>query len=135
MSYSWLVKIGTRITPWAIRTGLPIKGLIRKTIFKQFVGGETLEETATVAKKLGEFGVQVILDYGVEGGEHSDEAFDHATDEFIRVVNYAGTQANIPYMSVKITGIARFGLLRNSIILSKVNAGSLMKDLQKLSNL
>ncbi|HYV53974.1 MAG TPA: proline dehydrogenase, partial [Chitinophagaceae bacterium] len=131
MSYSWLVKIGTRITPWAIRAGLPIKGLIRKTIFKQFVGGETLEETAAVAKKLGEFGVQVILDYGVEGGEHSDEAFDHATDEFIRVVNYAGTQANIPYMSVKITGIARFGLLEKLDHSVEVNAGSLMKRFSK----
>src|ERR1044072_5971804 len=65
MSYAWLVKIGTRITPWAIRSGLPIKGVIRKTIFKQFVGGETLDETANIARKLGGFGVQVILDYGV----------------------------------------------------------------------
>jgi len=131
MSFSWLVKAGTRITPWAIRTGLPIKELIRKTIFKQFVGGETLEETTGVAKRLGEFGVQVILDYGVEGGEHSEEAFDHATDEFIRVINYAGTQANIPYMSVKITGIARFGLLEKLDHSVELNAGSLMKRFSK----
>jgi proline dehydrogenase len=131
MSYSWLVKIGTRITPWAIRSGLPIKGLIRKTIFKQFVGGETLEETATVAKKLGEFGVQVILDYGVEGGEHSEGAFNNATDEFIRVIKYAGTQPNIPYMSVKVTGIARFGLLEKLDHSVEVNAGSLMKRFSK----
>ena len=130
MSYSALVKIGTRITPWAIRSGLPIKRLIRNTIFKQFVGGETLEETASVAKKLGRFGVQVILDYGVEGGEHSD-AFDHATDEFIRVINYAGTQANIPYMSVKVTGIARFGLLEKLDHSVERNAGSLMKRFSK----
>jgi proline dehydrogenase len=126
MSYSWLVKIGTRITPWAIRAGFPIKGLIRNTIFKQFVGGETLEQTANVAKRLGEFGVEVILDYGVEGGEHSEGAFEHATDEFIRVINYAGTQPNIPYMSVKITGIARFGLLEKLDHSVELNPGSLM---------
>jgi proline dehydrogenase len=131
MSYSWLVKIGTRITPWAIRAGLPIKGLIRNTIFKQFVGGETLEETANVAKRLGEFGVQIILDYGVEGGEHSEEAFEHATDEFIRVINYAGTQANIPYMSVKVTGIARFALLEKLDHSVELNPGSLMKRFSK----
>jgi len=131
MSYSWLVKIGTRITPWAIRAGLPIKGLIRNTIFKQFVGGETLEQTANVAKRLGEFGVEVILDYGVEGGEHSEGAFEHATDEFIRVINYAGTQANIPYMSVKITGIARFGLLEKLDHSVELNPGSLMKRFSK----
>ncbi len=130
MSYQWLVKLGTRITPWAIRIGLPVKGLIRKTIFKQFVGGETLEETASVARKLGEYGVQVILDYGVEGG-HREEAFDQATEEFIRVINYAGTQPNIPYMSVKVTGIARFGLLEELDHSAEQNAGSLMKRFSK----
>ncbi len=130
MSYQWLVKLGTQITPWAIRAGLPVKGLIHKTIFKQFVGGETLEETAGVAKKLGGYNVQVILDYGVEGG-HSEEAFDHATDEFIRVINYAGTQPNIPFMSVKVTGIARFGLLERLDHSVEQNAGSLMKRFSK----
>jgi len=130
MSYQWLVKLGTRVTPWAIRVGLPIKGVIRKTIFKQFVGGETLQETAAVAKKLGEYRVQVILDYGVEGGQ-GEEAFDHATEEFIRVINYAATQPNIPYMSVKVTGIARLGLLEKLDHSVELNAGSLMKRFSK----
>lgn len=105
-----LVKLGTRFTPWAIKAGLPIKGLIRNTIFKQFVGGETLDETARVANKLEQFGVKVILDYGVEGKEGEDN-FDHATEEFIRVINFAATQHNIPFMSIKVTGFARFALL------------------------
>lgn len=110
MSYQGLVNLGVRLTPWAIRSGLPIKGLIRKTIFKQFVGGETLEETAAVATKLQQFGVQVILDYGVEGKE-GEENFDHACEEFIRVIRYAAGKPSVPYMSVKVTGIARFSLL------------------------
>ncbi|HMG69074.1 MAG TPA: proline dehydrogenase family protein [Chitinophagaceae bacterium] len=130
MRYAWLVRLGVRITPWAIRSGLPVKGLIRNTIFKQFVGGETLEQTAPVAKKLGEYAVQIILDYGVEGG-HSETAFDHATDEFIRVINYAGTQPNIPFMSVKVTGIARFELLQKLDQSVEENAGSLMKRFAK----
>jgi len=131
MSYQWLVKSGIRITPWTIRMGLPVSGLIRRTIFKQFVGGETLEETAPVAQKMGEYGVQIILDYGVEGGGSGEEAFDHATDEFIRVIDYAGTQSNIPYMSVKVTGIARFGLLEKLDHSVEQNAGSLMKRFSK----
>jgi proline dehydrogenase len=105
-----LVKLGTKITPLAIRLGLPIKGIIRKTIFKQFVGGETLDDTALVADNLAKYGVQVILDYGVEGKE-GEANFDHATDEFIRVIKYASSQPNIPLMSIKVTGFARFSLL------------------------
>ena len=111
MSHSWLVNMGVKVTPWAIKTGLPINGLIRNTIFSQFVGGETLEETTVVAKNLGKYNVQVILDYGVEGKE-SEESYDHATDEFIKVINYAASQEKIPFISVKVTGIARFGLLQ-----------------------
>jgi proline dehydrogenase len=111
MGFPWFVQVGTRLTPFIMKTGLPVHGLIRKTIFKQFVGGETLEQTADVGNTLGKYGVQVILDYGVEGKE-GEESFDHATDEFIRVINYAATQNNIPFISVKITGLARFGLLQ-----------------------
>jgi proline dehydrogenase len=111
MSHPLLVNWGIRLTNWAINIRLPINGIIRHTIFEQFVGGETLEETAEVAGKLGHYGVRVILDYGVEGGESSEPAFDHACDEFIRVINYAATQSNIPFISIKVTGISRFGLL------------------------
>lgn len=126
MGKPWLVKMGTRLTPWAIKAGLPVKGLIRNTIFAQFVGGETLEETAKVAKTLGEYNVKVILDYGVEGKE-GEENFDHACEEFIRVINYAATQPNIPFMSVKVTGFARFALLEKLDTLMHAAEGTLMK--------
>lgn len=106
-----LVSLGTRLTPWAIRMKLPVRGMIRNTIFDQFVGGETLQETAGVVAHLGEYQVQVILDYGVEGGDDGEAGFDHAAEEFIRVIEYAARQPNIPFMSVKVTGIARFALL------------------------
>lgn len=111
MGLPWFVQLGTRLTPFIMKTGLPVHGIIRKTIFKQFVGGETLEETATVGETLGRYGVQVILDYGVEGKEGED-SFDHATEEFIKVINYAATRTNIPFISIKVTGLARFGLLQ-----------------------
>ncbi len=131
MGKPWLVKIGTRLTPWSIRTGLPVKGIIRNTIFSQFVGGETLEETAVVGKKLGEYNVQVILDYGVEGGDDGEEGFNLATDEFIRVINYAATQPNIPFMSIKVTGFARFALLEKLDAMMHAAKGTLMKRFLK----
>ncbi|MDQ2718798.1 MAG: proline dehydrogenase family protein [Bacteroidota bacterium] len=111
MGKEWLVKAGLWLTPLTLKLGLPVKSMIRKTIFSQFVGGETLEETSPVAEKLKQFHVQVIFDYGVEGKE-GEENFDHARDEFIKVIQYAATQTNIPFMSVKLTGLARFDLLQ-----------------------
>ena len=135
MGKEWLVKLGLWITPWALKVGLPVKGIIRSTIFSQFVGGETLEETSAVAEKLGKFNVQVILDYGVEGKQGEDN-YDKARDIFIKVIEYAATQPNIPFMSVKMTGFARFGLLQkldeasnyNDIVQGKVGINALNEN-------
>jgi len=127
MNKNWLVNLALKITPVAIRWHIPFtKSLIRSTIFKQFVGGETLDQTAKVADKLEKYNVQVILDYGVEGKEGEDN-FEHARDEFKRVIDYASTQPNIPFMSVKVTGFARFSLLEKLDKAMSVAEGTLMK--------
>jgi proline dehydrogenase len=126
MGKPWIVKLGTRLAPWSVKAGLPVKGIIRKTIFAQFVGGETLEQTTVVAKMLGDHHVKVILDYAVEGKE-GEENFEHTCNEFIRVINYAATQPNIPFMSVKVTGFARFALLEKLDAMMHAGEGTLMK--------
>lgn len=122
MGIEWLVKLGLWLTPLALKIGLPVKGIIRNTIFKQFVGGESLHETSEVAEKLGHYDVKVILDYGVEG-KAGEENFDRAALEFINVIQYAATQPNIPFMSVKLTGFSRFELLQ------KIDAASVYEDI------
>ncbi|MFZ9661466.1 MAG: proline dehydrogenase family protein [Chitinophagaceae bacterium] len=126
MKYPYLVKIGTAITPWAMKMGLPIKSLIRNTIFKQFVGGESLEETRPVVELLNKYNVKVILDYAVEGGDASDENYDHACDQFLHVLDYASTQENIPFISIKVTGIANIGLLEKLDRSLELSTGTLI---------
>ena len=62
-----IVKIGKILTPLALRMRLPIKGLIKSTIFKQFCGGETINECDPAISSLHDFGIGTILDYSVEG--------------------------------------------------------------------
>lgn len=127
MGRRFLVQWGIRFTSWALKYRLPVEWLIRHTIFEQFVGGKTLEETAPVVKKLGSYHVRVILDYGVEGGENDEAAFDHSMQQFIEVIQYASTQPNIPFMSIKVTGFARRGLLEKLDSSVSGLRGTLMK--------
>jgi proline dehydrogenase len=110
MSSPTLTQTGMALTKWAINWNLPVKGIIKSTIFNQFCGGETMEEAAHTAELLGKYNVGVILDYGVEGKEGEAE-FDNAVPEFIKAIRYAASQKNIPFISVKVTGFARFALL------------------------
>lgn len=114
MGNDFLIKMGVKLLPMLIKYKIPFtKPAIKSTIFRQFVGGETLQETQPVASTLARYGVNIILDYGVEGGHEGETGFDKSTEEFIRVVEYASTQKSIPFISIKLTGIARFSLLES----------------------
>ncbi len=115
MQFGWIVKLGSLVTPLLIKFKFPVKGLIKKTIFSQFVGGEKLSETTPVVKMLQDHDVDVILDYGVEGGEYEDSKYDRETEEFIKVIEFAGKQPNAPFISIKVTGLV------SSILLNKLN--------------
>ncbi|SFE05699.1 L-proline dehydrogenase [Chitinophaga sp. CF118] len=110
MGKPWLVKLGGALTPLAFKLKLPIKGLIRNTIFSQFCGGESLEEAAQTAQALVKYHVGVALDYGVEAME-GEENYDKAVPEFIKAIGYAASKPGIPFIAIKVTGFARFSLL------------------------
>lgn len=107
---SSLIKIGTPITTFALNIGLPIQGMIRSTIYKQFCGGETIEGCAKAIADLGKGNVTTILDYSVEG-EESEESFDACCQEVLASVEYAKKNKLISFSVFKPTGVGRFDLL------------------------
>lgn len=110
MHHPPLVKWGAKLTVLALKLNLPVKGVIRQTVFSQFCAGETLEESKTVVENLGRQRIGSILDYSVEGkGERED--FERTKDELIRIIGMAEKNPNIPYTCLKMTGIAPFKLL------------------------
>ena len=124
MSSPVITQVGSALAQWAIKSQLPVKGIIKKTIFEQFCGGENMGEAAATSAILGQYGVGVILDYSVEGKEGEAE-FDKAVPEFIKAIEYASSQKNIPFISLKVTGFARFALLE------KIHAGATLTDAEK----
>jgi len=111
INVNFLVKIGPPVTNLAMRIGLPIKGLIRATIFKHFCGGETIAECDSTIKNLYEGGVGTILDYSIEG-EDDEKVFDNTRDEIMRTIDRAASEVSaVPITVFKVTGVARFSLL------------------------
>jgi len=110
VSNSSFVNMGKSLTTFAIKTHLPIKGLIKATIFKQFCGGENIGECDRTISELGSLNVGTILDYSVEGKE-SEADFDACTKETIATVAKAKGNRHIPFSVFKVTGLARFELL------------------------
>jgi proline dehydrogenase len=110
VSNPMFVNIGQVLTNFAIKIHFPIKGIIKATIFKQFCGGETIEECDKAIKELGRFNIGTILDYSVEGKE-SEADFDACANETIATIEKAKRDNLIPFCVFKVTGLARFELL------------------------
>lgn len=109
----FLTRIGPPLVTFALKLGLPITGIIRKTIFDIFCGGTSLEGTSQRSDYLYGYGVQTILDYSVEG-EKTDEGFDKTRDEIIRTLHHGAGNDAVAFSAMKVTGIAHFGYLEKN---------------------
>jgi proline dehydrogenase len=119
-----IVKLGGVFTPLALGLHLPIKGIIKNTIYKQFVGGETIAECNETIKELAKYNIGTILDYSVEGKE-SETDFDACMNETIETIYRAKNDPSIPFCVFKVTGLARFALLE------KVSAKQSLNESEK----
>jgi proline dehydrogenase len=103
-------KIATGSVKLALALHLPVKWVIKNTIFSLFCGGETIEDSQRTIANMGKFGLGTILDYSVEG-EKTEEGFEHTKEELLRTVMQAKKNEHIPFCVFKVTGLGAFDLL------------------------
>ncbi|MBI3512236.1 MAG: proline dehydrogenase family protein [Bacteroidetes bacterium] len=118
----FMVKVGSGLTKFALAIHFPIRWMIKPTIFKQFVGGENIDECKRTVDALGQFNVGTILDYSVEGKE-SEKDFDDGAKEIVATIERAKNDTHIPFCVFKVTGLAQFGLLEKVSAGNKLSAG------------
>lgn len=113
-NYKWLLKVGPALARFGLNAGLPIKGLIKDTLFAQFCGGESIEDCAETVEQLNNVGIGAILDYSVEG-QDNEATFDATAAEIIHTIEKASEDADkMPFAVFKVTGIARLYILEKA---------------------
>jgi len=116
-----LVSFGKWSSAMAMKVGLPIKGMVKSTVYDQFVGGETIDECLKTIQDLYKYKVHSILDYSVEGAQNEVD-FDSTMEKTIETIRFAEKYDGIPFAVFKVTGVARFNLL------AKVNSGDVLSE-------
>jgi proline dehydrogenase len=116
--------IATGAARLALAMHLPVKGMIRSTVFEHFCGGETIAESKNTIDKLARFHIGTILDYSVEGAT-TEQGFESTTEEVLRTVERAAGNKDIPFCVFKVTGIGR------SALLEKIQAGQELAAAEK----
>ena len=105
-----IVKIGKVATNFALSLHLPIRKIVKATIFKQFCGGESIEDCRNKMEELATFKVGTILDYSIEG-KTTDEDFEQTVEIIIQTIQEGINNNNIPFAVFKVTGIGSINLL------------------------
>lgn len=106
-----LVAKGEQFMLWALKNKLPVKWIIKSTIFRQFCGGEDFDECLLTIDDLAQARIQTILDYAVEGN-NSEASFEQVKNEILKIIDFARYhKSEVPFIVFKMTGIARFELL------------------------
>jgi len=126
MNQARVVNLGTFFIKLALKLNLPIKNLIRVTIFEQFCGGETINGCDPTIRMLGKSGIGTILDYSVEG-EDKEMSFEATAAEILKTIDKAATSETIPFSVFKITGVG------SSELLEKIQRNEVLSEEEKIS--
>lgn len=115
VNHPFISSIATGLAKLALTLHLPVKGLIRVTVFEHFCGGETIDQSNNTIQTLFQFKVGTILDYSAEG-EHNESGFDKSREEILKTLDKAKGNPAIPFCVFKATGLV------NAEVLEKVQA-------------
>jgi proline dehydrogenase len=105
-----LVKLSKRLTYLTLKLHLPVNWAIKPTLYRHFVGGESIAECESTIALLSKYNVKTILDYSVEGGKDIP-SMDRTLAETYRSVIYAGKNPEIPFSVFKPTAFASMEVL------------------------
>ena len=105
-----LTKIGTGILNFTVHHDFPFAGnIVKATLFEQFCGGETREESLKVVQQMFKRGVGSIFDYSIEGKEE-EAAFDAVCTEIKEIIKFSVGNPAIPFIVFKPTAFGRIGI-------------------------
>ena len=88
---------------------LPIKAMVKATVFRQFCGGETVHECEPQIQRLAQGNVHAILDYSVEGKAQETD-FNRTLDVTLQTLEFAKSHNYVPFGVFKPTGIGSIDL-------------------------
>ncbi|MDL2256484.1 proline dehydrogenase family protein [Parabacteroides sp. OttesenSCG-928-G06] len=106
MKYPWIVKAGKWASNIAIKIHFPLAWIVKPTLYKQFVGGETLTECEKIVKYLEKFNVKSTMDFSAEG-EQTPAGIEATFRETLKSIDNAKGNPNIAYAVFKPSTITR----------------------------
>ena len=110
IQYPWLVKCAKVASNIAIKIHFPLAWAVKPTLYKQFVGGETLQDCTKTIEHLKHFNVKSTLDFSAES-EQTPDGIQATFEETMRSIDFAKGNPNLAYAVFKPSTITTDDLL------------------------
>ena len=111
MGSNTLTTIGGKLAKFSLRIGLPIPYYFKKLLYRQFCGGENLEECSNVSRQCARRNVLINLHYGIEATD-SQESWDHSFNENMKAIAWCAKTKNAISLSIKMTALISLEILQ-----------------------
>lgn len=106
----FLVRVLSVITLFFLKIGLPIKWLLKATIYEQFCGGISINECSATIKKMKDKNVYSILDYSIESLKNEKD-FENACEKKLTIIKLS-KENNLPFSVFKPTSLGSYELFK-----------------------
>jgi len=104
MNSNFLMKGVKSASDAAVRFGIPLSWILKPTLYRQFVGGETIEECKEVVKRLHNSGIESIFDYSAESGSELSD-IEEAYNEILKTIDNARVNPAVAFAVFKPSAI------------------------------
>ncbi|MDR2809560.1 MAG: proline dehydrogenase family protein [Tannerellaceae bacterium] len=100
MKHPGIVRLGKLASQIALKIHFPLAWIVKPTLYKQFVGGETLQDCTKYIEQLKRANVKATLDYSAES-EQTPDGIQATLEETIRSIDFAKETPDIAYAVFK----------------------------------
>ena len=104
-----LVALGSKLALWALQLGLPISGLFKHTVFKQFCAGAAKEDSIKLVHRLADLNVKSYMHFAAEG-QKSEAGMDNSLEKTLETLSFSKETQALPFTVFKATSLGPFAL-------------------------
>lgn len=122
----FLVKLGSLVTNFALKFHLPVKPIIKATVYNHFCGGENEKDCEINIKNMFKHNVYTVLDFSTEDFEKESD-FDTCFKKKISLIEHIKSKKEIPFTVFKPTCIGKVS------IFEKVSSGLALSENERES--
>jgi len=109
ISNNTLVTLGSKLALLALRLKLPVAGLFKFTVFKQFCAGSHKEDSLKLVERLETLNVKSYMHFAAEG-QKSEAGMDLSLEKTLETLSFSKSTQALPFTVFKATSLGAFAL-------------------------